>query len=183
MRIIPGNTKVRIEIFKGVGLWDLFIAAIGAIMLTLILVSTLPFKYVFAVVHLFIVALLLIRLDKEPNYLYLLHIIRHFAFSRRFARTDKDEVLFDIANRGENEVAFDEIFKEEEEPEEEEHIETAAERKERLKREKEEYKKDTKLLKSKTLTKEEEDAIWLKRAKQSEANKAKKKNSETSTVV
>ena len=175
MRIIPGNTKVQIEIFKGVGLWDLFIAAIGAIMLTLILVSTLPFKYVFAVIHLFIVALLLIRLDKEPNYLYLLHIIKHFAFSRRFERTDKDEVLFDIADRGENEVAFDEIFKEDEEPEEEEHIETAAERKERLKREKEEYKKDTKLLKSKTLTKEEEDAIWLKRAKQSEANKAQKK--------
>ncbi len=175
MRIIPGNTKVQIEIFKGVGLWDLFIAAIGAIMLTLILVSTLPFKYVFAVIHFFIVALLLIRLDKEPNYLYLLHIIRHFAFSRRFERTDKDEVLFDIADRGENEVAFDEIFKEEKEPEEEEIIETAAERKERLKREKEEYKRDTKLLKSKKLTKEEEDAIWLKRAKQSEANKAQKK--------
>lgn len=176
MRIIPGNTKVKIEIFKGITLWDLLVGALAAIMLTLIMVSTLPYKYVFAGVHVFIAILLLVRLDKEPNYLYLLHIIRHFGFNRRYARTDKDEVLFDIAKRGENEVAFDEIFKEEK-PAEEEPEETAAERKERLKREKEEYKNDTKLLKSKTLTKEEEDAIWLKRANQSKANKDRKKAS------
>ena len=84
MRIIPGNTKVKIELFKGVSLWDLLVGAIAAIMLALIVVSTLPYKLVFAVVHLFITILLLARLDGEPNYMYLLHIIRHFGFKRNF---------------------------------------------------------------------------------------------------
>ena len=42
---------------------------------------------------------------------------------------------------------------------------------------KKEYKQDTKLLKSKKLSKEEEDAIWLKRAEQSRYNKEAKQAS------
>lgn len=183
MRIIPGNTKVQIEIFKGVTLWDLLVGAIAAVMLALIVVSTLPYKLVFVVIHLLISVLLLARIDKEPIYMYLIHVLRHFGFGTRFNKLDTDEGLF--ANKekehGANEVVFDEIFNDqkdfssdEEEEIEEEVVETKAERKARLKKEKEEYKKDTKLLKSKKLTKEEEDAIWLKRAMQSKYNKESK---------
>ncbi len=181
MRIIPGNTKVKIEIFKGIGVWDLLVAAIAAIMLALIVMSTLPFKLAFIVVHFFITALLLVRFDNEPNYMFIIHMLRHFGFGRFFKRSRDDESLKDIAKRGENAVAFDEIFPEEKSEgkslEEEIFAETKAERKARLKREKEEYKADTKLLKSKTLTKEEEDAIWLKRANQAKAEKERKANS------
>jgi len=170
MRIIPGNTKVKIEIFNGITLWDLLVAALAGIMLALIVVSTLPYKIVFVVVHLFITVLLLARIDKDPTYLYLIHIIRHYSIRRKYDRAQSDEDLYANASLNDNEVVFDEIFKDDEE----EIVETEGERKARIKAEKEEYKNDTKLLKSKKLTKEEEDAIWLKRAEKSAAKKAVK---------
>ena len=93
MRIIPGNTKVKIEIFKGISLWDMLVGAIAAIMLALIVMSTLPFKMVFVVVHLFITALLLVRFDNEPNYMFIVHMLRHFGFGRFFKRERDDESL------------------------------------------------------------------------------------------
>ena len=178
MRIIPGNTKVKIEIFKGISLWDLLVGAIAAIMLALIVMSTLPVKLVFIVIHLFIAALLLVRFDNEPTYMFIIHMLRHYGFGRFFKRSRNDESLKDVASRGENAVAFDEIFPEiktDDVPEVS--VETSEERKARLKREKAEYKADTKLLKSGKLTKEEEDAIWLKRANQSKAAKDAKASS------
>jgi len=180
MRLIPGQTKVQIEIFKGVTLWDLLVGAIQLIILALIFSSSLPFKPVFIAFVLVMAVLLIARMDNQPNYMYLLYIIRHFAFRRRFNRLDNDKVLVDYAERGKTEVAFDSIFGEENSEKEEnledvQPAETKAERKKRLKAEKAERKADDKLLKSKKLSKEEEDAIWLKRANQAAADKQKKK--------
>ncbi|MDO5332134.1 MAG: DUF87 domain-containing protein, partial [Bacillota bacterium] len=95
MRTIPGNTKVQIEIFKGVTLWDLLVGALAAVMLALIVVSTLPFKTVFVVLHLLVTALLLVRIDKDPTYLYLIHILRHFGFGRKFNKLESAVEIFD----------------------------------------------------------------------------------------
>lgn len=182
MRIIPGNTKVQIEIFKGITVWDLLVGAIAAIMLALIVVSTLPFKLVFAVIHVFISILLLVKLDKEPNYMYLIHILRHYGYGRHFNRLQNDEALIQATTKSDSELALDEIFQTNKDDAEDEfnelveEFETKDEIKKRKKAEKEEYKADEKLLKSKKLTKEEEDAIWLKRAKQAEENKKRKQN-------
>ena len=183
MRIIPGNTKVQIEIFKGLTLWDMLAGAIAAILLALIVVSTMPCKLLFISIHLVISVLLLSRFDKEPNYMYLIHIIRHLGYKRRFDRMDSDERLYEIKDRGEYDVAMDEVLPEEPKEEPKQIKETKAERKLRLKAEKAERKADDKLLKSKKLTKEEEDAIWLKRAQQSAAKKEKKKAAKTSKKV
>ena len=134
MRIIPGNTKVQIEIFKGVTLMDLLVGAIAAIMLALLVVSTLPYKFVFVVVHLLISVLLLARVDKEPLYMYIIHILGHFGFGCRFNRLDSDESLYRRKDRDDKEIAFDEIFidntaAENEIEEDEEIVETKAERK------------------------------------------------------
>jgi len=297
MRIIPGNTKVKVEIFNNFDLWDLLVAVYAGIMLATILVSTLPVKIAFVSVHVLISVVLIARLDKEANYRYLMHIIRHYGIGRFFDRLDTDDNLKDLAKRGDSEVAFDELFPDkgtskeapvfaensdteakestdesveraaeeaseetaeesaEETVEEEEVLEerppepvpetkkeakkrlkaekkaakaaakqakkeeaaakkeakktthervkpeaepklnengeveetleepelTKAEKKqrdkERKKAEKAEYDADTKLLKSKTLTQEEEDAIWLKRSQQAEAKKKEKQES------
>ncbi len=243
MRIIPGKTKVKIELFKGISIWDMVVGLIVAIIVVLTVASSLPFKFIFAILELLIGAVLLARLDKEPNYIYLMNMLKHFAYPRNYKKMYSDKELVQIAEESFNEVAFKEIFesgdseeKKTEEPEEEkaeieakveateegseeveaesseekteeaeteaseekteeaeaeeaeeseesedveeepkERAETKAERKQRLKAEKAEYKADSKLLKSKTLTKEEEDAIWLKRANQSKAKKDAKK--------
>ena len=43
-RLIPGKTKVQVELFRGVTIGDVVIAAFGIAMITLILMSSLPAK-------------------------------------------------------------------------------------------------------------------------------------------
>ena len=178
MRIIPGKTKVQIELFKGISIIDMVVGLICVSIIILTLVSTIPGNWIIAIVEGLISALLLARLDKEPNYIFLLNLLRHMGYPRRYQKMYTDNELFQIADKGFDEVAFDEVFEEKQNLDEpiEEHIETPKERKERLKREKAEYKADTKLLKSKKLSKEEEDSIWLKRAQRSADKKEEKRD-------
>jgi len=175
MRIIPGKTKVQIELFKGVTLVDMVIGLIGAILLIFVVVSNLPFKLVFSLIVGGITALLIARLDTEPNYIYLMNVLKHIGYPRRYEKVYEDLELVDIAENGIKDFAFRDIFekKEEESEEEEEEYkpETKEERKARLKAQKKERKADDKILKSKTATKEEKDEIWKKRAEQTVENK------------
>lgn len=44
MRLIPGKTKVQVELFKGVTLADLLVCGVTMIMIVFVLVSSLPGK-------------------------------------------------------------------------------------------------------------------------------------------
>ena len=172
MRLIPGKTKVRVELFKGISITDLIIGGLSALLILLIVTSTIPGKLYIAIGFALIAVGLLARLDEEPNYLYLLHILRHFGYRRHYEKTFTDADILRMQGDERDEVAFEGIF--EEDAEKPEETETKEERKERLAAEKAERKADDKILKSKTATKEEKDAIWLKRANQSaEKKKAK----------
>ena len=185
MRIIPGKTKIQIEIFKGVSVWDMLVAAIGIIVLALIVLSNLPYRIVFISIELLFFTVLLARIDKEPNYLYIVKMLRHFSYKRSFDRDQNDEELVARFEKGDKLVDFDIIFDEEgnrKDPDGPAIVETKAEKKARLKAEKEERKADDKKLKSGKLTKEQEDAIWLKRAEQSASKKAAKINGKSDSI-
>ena len=176
MWLIPGKTKVHTEIFKGVSIADILIGIVAAVLFALLLLSNLPYKFVFAIVLFFITVLLLIRIDEEPNYIFLLHMLRHIGYPRRFIKRYSDKYLITKNEKGERE-AGKEMMRELDSPKA---IETKEERKKRIKAEKKERKADNKILKSRKATKEEKDAIWLKRAHQSaaraKARKEKKDN-------
>ena len=93
MRLIPGKTKVQIELFRGVTIWDILVGAITLILIILVLISSLPKKIIFVIAIFFIAALLVIRLDEKPNYLMVLHMFRHFSSPRRFNKVYDDEML------------------------------------------------------------------------------------------
>ena len=111
MRLIPGKTKVQIELFKGVSIWDLVIAGVAGAMLILVALSSVPAKYPVCLIIFSIAALLLIRLDAEPNYVVILHMLRHFAYVRRYARVYDDEML-EKKGKGEIKDDFIEQYKE-----------------------------------------------------------------------
>ena len=92
-RLIPGKTKVQIELFKGVFLSDIAVGAVFGIMMMFVVISSLPYKGYICIALLFVAALLLARLDTQPNYLYILNILRHCSFKRRYARRFTDEML------------------------------------------------------------------------------------------
>ena len=169
MRLIPGKTKVKVELFKGVSIADMIIGAVFGLLIIFVLTSSLPGKLYIAIGLLIIAVALLARMDAEPNYQYLLHILRHFGYRRNFSRLYSDQMLLRSNEAGEKEAVFEALFQQEQQK-----SETKAERKARLKAEKAERKADDKILKSKSSTKEEQDAIWLKRANQSAAKKKEK---------
>ena len=110
MRIIPGNTKVRIELFKGVSLTDMIVGGAAALVAVLLVGSSLPFKWIIAAVHVLIWALLIVRIDAEPNYVFVLHILKHLWFPRKYERMYSDEELQKIAKDGFDDFALKDIL-------------------------------------------------------------------------
>ncbi|MCR4815249.1 MAG: hypothetical protein K5879_10535 [Lachnospiraceae bacterium] len=104
MRLIPGKTKVQIELFRGVTLWDILVGAIALILIILVVISSLPHKIPFCIGIFFLTALLVIRLDEKPNYLMILHMFRHYSSVRRYSKVYDDEML---KKKAQNEVLGD----------------------------------------------------------------------------
>ena len=163
MRLIPGKTKVQIELFKGVTLGDIFIGVVAAVLVVFVLTSSLPGKLFFIIGLVLVAALLLVRLDSEPNYIFLLHILRYLGYKHRFKRKRTDAEILPRAEGEEDESDIPVI-------------ESKEDKKARLKAESEERKADDRKLKDPKVSKEEKDAIWLKRANQSAAKKAESKS-------
>ena len=90
MRLIPGKTKVSTELFKGVKIMDMVVAAIAVGLIFLIISSTLPGKLYFCIGVGLIAAILLVRFDVEPNYAYILHILKYLSRNQLFLKDYKD---------------------------------------------------------------------------------------------
>ena len=109
-RLIPGKTKVHIELFRGVTIGDVVVGAIAVAMLIFVLISNLPGRLFFCAGIIILAVLLLVRLDEQPNYIFLMHILSFFGYKRRFARNFSDKVLYDISEKGEHDAYMDQIF-------------------------------------------------------------------------
>lgn len=100
MRIIPKNTKVSTEFFKGVTLADMVVGFIGVLIVFLLAISSLPYRGYIAFGFAFILVFLLVRIDDEANYMFLFRIIRHFSYFRSYRKPGfeypETEVLEDM---------------------------------------------------------------------------------------
>ena len=110
MRLIPGKTKVSVELFRGITLGDILVCAVAMAMLILVLLSNLPWKLGICIGVVVVAALLLLRLDEQPNYIYLLHILSFLGYRRHFGRELKDSLLMEAGEGRLKDVAFDKIF-------------------------------------------------------------------------
>ena len=128
MRLIPGKTKVQIELFKGVSLWDILVGAIAMVLAILVIISSLPGKIVILSIVLFFAFLLIMRLDEQPNYVMLLHMFQHYGLKRKYRKVYSDEMLKKKAkNELVDEYLEDVRRKNEEEEEEYEYEEESSE--------------------------------------------------------
>ena len=107
-RLIPGKTKVQIELFKGVRIADILVGLIAFLMIVFVVISSLPFKFYIVLGVLFVTGLLLVRMDTVPNYIYLVNMLRHFAYRRRYRRSPTDEQLLDP--EGSKSKSFAKVF-------------------------------------------------------------------------
>ena len=132
MWLIPGKTKVKTEIFKGVSFTDVFIGLIAGVIFVVLLMSNLPHKFVISIVLFFVTALLIVRIDAEPNYVFLMHMFRYLGYPKRFVRVKSDETLV-AKHAGEHEGEEERL-----------RSETKAEKKKRQKAKKAEQKAERK---------------------------------------
>ena len=109
-RLIPGKTKVDVELFRGVTIVDVIVGGVGIAMLIFVLISSLPYKIAVCIGVCTVTGLLLVRIDEEANYLYLLHILSHFGYNRRFEKRVSDRMLLERAEGRDAEAAIDELF-------------------------------------------------------------------------
>lgn len=86
MRIIPRKTKIATEFFRGVTLADIIVGFFGILVMCVVFLSTLPGKLWIEIALFFIFGLLLARIDEEPNYLFLLKMLRHFSYRRSYRK-------------------------------------------------------------------------------------------------
>ena len=86
MRIIPRNTKVATEFFTGVSLADIVVGAVGVLLIFFVVISNLPYKIGICGTIAAIFVLLLVRIDTEANYMFLLRIVKHFSYNRRYKK-------------------------------------------------------------------------------------------------
>ena len=86
MRIIPRNTKVATEFFTGVSLADIVVGAVGVLLIFFVIISNLPYKLGICGGIAIIFVLLLVRIDTESNYMFLLRIVKHFSYYRSYCK-------------------------------------------------------------------------------------------------
>lgn len=150
MRIIPKKTKVSTEFFRGVRLADVIVGFCGLLIMFAVFMSSLPGKLWIELVLFFIVGLLLVRIDDDPNYMLLLQILRHFSYKRRFQKIHPEGA---------------------EAPQETQSAQTAKQRQKQR-------KEDERRLKSSTVPEEEKDAIRQRQKLEAEENYRRSKLAE-----
>jgi len=79
------------EFFNGFTAGDVAVGFIGAVIEVAIVVSNLPGKLYLMSGGLVILALLLLKLDDERNYEFLLNILRHYAYHRNYAKDQPEK--------------------------------------------------------------------------------------------
>ena len=93
MRLIPGKTKVKIELFRGITLGDIIVGAVTLALVSLIFMSTIPGNSYIAVGILAVGGLMLLRMDDKPIYVMFLGLLRFLAYPKLYKRRTTDKEL------------------------------------------------------------------------------------------
>ena len=87
MRIIPKNTKVKLQFYKGIGLYDIIIGVVALAFVALAASSNLPNKYFIAIGILAIVAPMYIPLGDIKLYQALGYVFKFGIAQKSFSIT------------------------------------------------------------------------------------------------
>ncbi len=103
MRIIPKNTKVKIEFFKNISLADVIIALLGLILIAVVVISNFPIKWLIAFVVGLVFVALLIPFNGVRAYMLALNGFKFLAFRKKYSKNGDEKTSID------NMVAFKDI--------------------------------------------------------------------------
>ena len=171
MRLIPGKTKVKIELFRGITLGDIIVGLVTLGLIALVILSTIPGRIYIAVGIVAVGILLVLRMDSQPNYKLILNLLKYFAFPRHYWRTFTDKHLISSTTEIKKGEHWNEFFSEKYEPDDDYSLRESIEK---IMEEKKQRKLEDKRLADSDLSDKEKNEIWQERKKR-EAAAAKKK--------
>lgn len=88
MRLIPRNTKVKMQFYKGITLCDIVLALLCLTLLALVISSNFTYKYVIALVILCCFIPLFVSIGKERIYISIFYLFKYAASKKRFSKTE-----------------------------------------------------------------------------------------------
>jgi len=91
MRIIPKQTRVKMEFFKNIGLADAIVGLLGVIIEVFLFTSNAPWRYWAMLVVLFFFGLLLIKFEGDRVYIMALYFLKHLTVRRKFFKNSKNK--------------------------------------------------------------------------------------------
>ena len=91
MRIIPKNTKVKMQFYKGIGIYDVLLGVIALAFVALAVTSNLPNKFIIALAILMIVAPLYIPIGDIRLYGALGYAVKFGVARKKFSKTAKND--------------------------------------------------------------------------------------------
>ena len=169
MRLIPGKTKVKIELFRGVTIGDVVVALIAIVLILMVLLSTFPGRLYIIIGLATVGGFLLVRVDKRPNYMVALSVLRYLAIPRYFRRTYTDKHLLAMHEEKQPGEQWDQFFEQDDEAHRRTTIADLLEKKKASKQEEE-------LLESKELSDTEKNALWREKQEREKKAAAAKKH-------
>ncbi|MDR2560068.1 MAG: hypothetical protein LBC86_11095, partial [Oscillospiraceae bacterium] len=89
MRIIPKQTRVKMEFFKNIGLTDAIIGLIGIAILVFLFTSNLPWRYWGMLGVLGFFGVLFVKMDNDRAYVLILYLLKHATVHRSFTKNSK----------------------------------------------------------------------------------------------
>ena len=167
------------ELFKGITLIDVFVVLVGLGIAALCAVSSLPYRWVISVFVIGLFGMLIVRVNGDPIYVFFWNMLKYRALPRRFYRVFDDKALKNMKGKNRGELVDAYYNPDEQDEEKNEQAEDASEQEEKSL--KEIIREENKILKSKTATKEEKDAVWLARANRSAEKKKQKAKGKENT--
>ena len=136
--------------------------------------ASFPFRFPIIVVIGFITAMLLVRIDAEPNYVMIMNLLKHIGYRKSYERMVDDKGL--------------EMFNDERNPEKYLDVGTIKKKDKKLSKDErkelaEIIKRENAILRSKKATKEEKDEVWRQRALRSQEKSRKKAESKEENAI
>ncbi|MCL2029919.1 MAG: ATP-binding protein [Oscillospiraceae bacterium] len=86
MRIIPKNTRVKIEFYKGIDLPDAVIGLLGVILAVVLFTSNIPSRFWLMLATAVLFGVLLVRIDSEKTYMMLLNLFKHLSIRHVYTK-------------------------------------------------------------------------------------------------
>ncbi|MBQ7668385.1 MAG: ATP-binding protein [Clostridia bacterium] len=92
MRIIPKKTRVDMEIFKGVGILDIIVATLGIMIVAVLFLYNVPFRFAFIFATIILFIFLLTKFGEDANYVSLLNCVKYLFSKKRFEADEINKV-------------------------------------------------------------------------------------------